>query len=112
MTIKERRQIIFDAEELDAALREANSIAPQLKLPDRHIAVEFCPSEGCIFTKYDTEKVDSNASRFKLEGPLIAVLMIRWCNLKNIPVPKHGSKSVRVMDRSVILRIDYDGVSL
>jgi hypothetical protein len=103
MTIKERRQIIFDADELNAALQRVTSIAPQLKLPDHYVAVEFCPSENCIFMKSDTGNVGSN---FRLEGSSIAVLLIKWCNLKKIPVPRFGEKSVRVMENGVILSID------
>jgi hypothetical protein len=103
--IKERRQIIFDEEELSAALREADRIAPKLKLPTHHVTIELRPSENRIFLKFGAEKAGSESPVFTLEGPSIAVLLMAWCKTKKIPIPRLASKSFIVTDRSIILSL-------
>jgi hypothetical protein len=103
--IKERRQIIFDEEELNAALREADKIAPKLKLPANHVAIELRPSENRIFLKFAIGNADIELPVFTLEGPSIAVLLMAWCKTKNIPIPRLANKSFIVTDHSIILSL-------
>jgi hypothetical protein len=106
MAIKESRQIEFDAEELSACLQQNGSIAVQLGIPflDRPLVLEFYPSEHCIAVRYDTS-VGAESLPVKVGGSKLAVLLMKWCDSRKIPLPRVAEKSVCVTDASVKLNL-------
>jgi hypothetical protein len=104
MAIKEFRQIVLDAEELRASLQQTGRIGQLGLALDQPFALEFCVPDDCIEVRQDI------GSPVKLSGAMLAVLIMKWCGTKKIPLPKSGNKSVRVTDDSVILSISVDPV--
>jgi hypothetical protein len=107
MTIKESRQIEFDAEELCACLQQNASIAVQLGIPflDRPLVLEFCPTEHCIAVRYDTNE-GAESLPVKVGGSKLAVLLMKWCDSRKIPLPRGADKSVYVTDVGVKLNLE------
>lgn len=106
MTIKESREIEFDAQELCACLQQSGSIAVQLGMPvlDRPLALEFRPSEHCIAVRYDTN-AGAECRVVEVGGTKLAVLLMKWCDSRKIPLPRGADKSVSVTDVSVKLHL-------
>jgi hypothetical protein len=105
MTISERREITFDADEVLTALKalDANSAA-NLGLPNnRPIAVKFDPVGAYISAKYDPINHDTAGLWITLDGPPLAVLLMNLCRSKHMPLPRHATKFIRIMNDSVVL---------
>jgi hypothetical protein len=107
MAITERREIIFDADEVYAALQGLSStVVGRLGLPsERPVAVQFRSVETRLAIQYAATDADAPASLVELEGPHLAVLMMQWCRLRQVPLPRQASKSVRVVDDALVLSL-------
>jgi len=109
MAIKERRQIIFDADEVLAALRKVGGLTAELAgIPlDSLESVRLLPAEDSVSVSY---RGPVNGTRqVKLAGPGLAVVLMRWCMLCKVPLPKSAGKSLVVMDESVVINITFGG---
>jgi hypothetical protein len=107
MAITERREIIFDADEVYAALQGLSStVVCRLGLPlERPIAVQFRSAETRLAIQYAATGADASASLVGLDGPHLAVFMMQWCRLKQVPLPRQASKSVQVVDDALVLSL-------
>ena len=104
MAIKERREITFDADEVYAALQNINKdSASKLGLPSRWQAGNgFDFAEGFLVLH---SAANANAPTFslRLDGIQLAVFMMEWCRVRKVPLPRSGSKSVRVINQTLVL---------
>jgi len=113
MAIRERRQIVFDAEEICTSLQNVRSIDGRSELPPvRPVRIEFLPEKNSVLVQYDSG-ASGNYPPLTLSGAMLAVLLMKCCSIRRVPLPRHGHKSLEVTDNAVVLSIDLaagDGV--
>jgi hypothetical protein len=105
MAIIERREIIFDVDEVfDALSKLEEAVAASLKLPrGRPLKVEFDTDAVGVTVQY-------NASELwvTLDGPRLAAFLMNWCHRKRVPLPKRATKSIGMTTNNVSLILSSD----
>ena len=105
MANAERRELVFDASELRACLRQVALPSGIGSRPDKPLDIELHPAENCIWLRYDPS-LDPRRAVVTLEGAALAVILMKWCTLKSIPLPKSGTKFLRIEGDSVVLIVE------
>ena len=59
-----------------------------------------------VVTRESRDPHDGPAEVVKCDGPRLAVLMMKWCQEKRIPLPRNARKFLRVTKDSVVLRLE------
>ena len=102
MPIKELRTLMFDAAEVLRAVRMAPLVANALGLQGTYIlGVEFKPDEEAVVFVQDggTRTISSEA---------LVALLVAYCSKVRIPMPRNGTKAIRVTQDGVALQIALD----
>jgi hypothetical protein len=100
--IKELRTLMFDASEVLRAVRIAPLVANALGLQGTYIlGVEFKPDEESVVFVQDggTRTISSEA---------LVALLVAYCSKVRIPMPRNGTKAIRVTQDGVTLQIALD----
>lgn len=105
MTIRDVREISFDLPEITLCLGsdDAKSLFSLRPAPASH--VEFSSADDCVDVVYSGGD-DGPAEVVKCDGPRLAVLMMKWCQEKRIPLPRNARKFLRVTKDAVVLRLE------
>ena len=107
MAIKERREITFNADEVNTALQNiSKDSASKLGLPSEWQAgIKFVFAEDSL-TLHFAANTDGLVSSLRLDGVRLAVFMMEWCRVRKVPLPRIGSKSVRVANQTIVLTLN------
>lgn len=100
MSVSETRQVVLDEDELRSAMANCPKVANALNLPGEPIgAISFLPAEGAV-----TFSSGSHAVKIAAEG--LVALLVADCVRLGIPLPRNGTKSLKVLPDGVAMTID------
>jgi hypothetical protein len=105
MTIRDVREISFDLPEMKLCLGSDEARSLFSLRPAQASHVELSSSDDCVDVVYHGVD-DSPAEVVKCDGPRLAVLMMKWCQEKRIPLPRNARKFLRVTKDAVVLRLE------
>lgn len=106
----EYRQIVLSASELEDAVRFYRRAKPDLLPPGDLVAVRVQPDEASpatvvtIKNSYDPRGSDVVVH---LKPQDIAELLIRFCMVSKVPVPRAGTKSFRYVSGQLALIVKF-----
>jgi len=104
--IEETRRLDFSPETLAAALRASVLAVVREEHPDTELAaVELDAEKEAVFVRWRTGKRAGNRT-IPMDPTEIGAVLISYCRLSGIPLPRNAEKSVEILaDRvSLILR--------
>lgn len=102
MAISERRQIALDAAEIAVCLRDP-TINARLGMTAPPSSIELVPEGNCVRVRCQTTSLQNQVD---VGGATLAAVLMRWCSINNVPLPRDSTKFLQVTPDSVTLTLE------
>jgi hypothetical protein len=101
----ESRQILFQMQELQSAIR-AHVGHTKAELPPGEIVAVRFPSEASAFVEFDLrDETTGQTDTVSYDEASVGAALLKYCMQHRIPVPRKSDKSLRLINGCVALMI-------